>query len=45
VIESLVLGLPPGVGYTSTARSKGATTAAERSAPSNPFDRVTCHCR
>jgi len=45
VIESFILGLPAGVGYTSTARARGVTTAADRSPASNPFDRVTCHCR
>jgi hypothetical protein len=40
MVESSVLALPVGVGYTSTARARGATTVSDRSAPSNPFDRV-----
>jgi concanavalin A-like lectin/glucanase superfamily protein len=40
VIESFILGLPVGTGYTSAARAKGATSTSGRSAASNPFDRV-----
>lgn len=40
VIQTFVLGLPVGLGYTVTARARGATTSSERSATSNAFDRV-----
>jgi len=39
-IENEILALPAAVGYTSTARARGATTVSDRSQASNPFDRV-----
>lgn len=40
VSETFMHSLPVGVGYTSTARARGATTVSERSPASNPFDIV-----
>ena len=40
IIQTLIEALPVGLGYTTTVRAHGMSTASDRSGASNPFDRV-----